>query len=273
MVSIDSKPASFSAEKPVEVSCKSSGSRPPASISWFKGNKALKKVRDKVSIDGNTTVSVLTLIPTADDQGKQLICRSENTLIQNSVIEDGFKLEINCKYNFIFVLFSETFPFEFGIKFSLPCIIHDDLRSSKFQFDWPFDLLYFSFSGFFSVWPPFVIQTSIMTHRVSDSWMNQHIFPFVLFSRKICPTLSDKLCDKPYGHFQRQGICCLSSLSWHAFPVVSLSAVTVGQSPSNKRTFYSVILSPGQTDTHFHSIHCHCFMHETCTLMSERNTL
>ena len=83
----DRKP--LSAEKVVEVSCTSAGSRPPATISWWKGSTKMKRTRDKISVDGNVTTSTLTFTPNSDDSGKYLSCRSENTLIQTSAIEDG----------------------------------------------------------------------------------------------------------------------------------------------------------------------------------------
>ncbi|XP_054163059.1 kin of IRRE-like protein 3 isoform X2 [Oppia nitens] len=88
----DRKP--LSADKSVEVVCTSAGSRPPATISWWKGSIKMKKTRDKISVDGNVTTSTLTFTPSSDDSGKYLSCRAENNLIQSSAIEDGWKLEI-----------------------------------------------------------------------------------------------------------------------------------------------------------------------------------
>jgi len=96
-VQIEGEKKSFSAEKTVEVTCRAAGSRPPATITWWKGSKALKRSKDKISIDGNVTTSILSFTPSADDAGKYLSCRAENQLIPGSAIEDGFKLEISCK--------------------------------------------------------------------------------------------------------------------------------------------------------------------------------
>lgn len=100
-----------SADKPVEFNCRSAGSRPPATITWWKGSKALKKAKETISVDGNVTTSTLSLTPSADDAGKYLSCRAENLLIPGSSIEDGFKLEVNCKSTSTALFLSQTlFP-------------------------------------------------------------------------------------------------------------------------------------------------------------------
>ena len=101
-VHIEGDRQAFSAEKQVEVTCKGAGSRPPATVTWWKGSKQMKRTREKISIDGNVTTSILSFTPTADDSGKYLSCRAENQLIAGSAIEDGLKLEIHCKSFFSF---------------------------------------------------------------------------------------------------------------------------------------------------------------------------
>ncbi|XP_076334815.1 uncharacterized protein LOC143238454 [Tachypleus tridentatus] len=75
------------------MTCTSNGSRPAAKITWWKGKKQLQHTRESINRVGVST-SMLTFVPSVDDNGKFLICRAENPLISNSVLEDGWKLEI-----------------------------------------------------------------------------------------------------------------------------------------------------------------------------------
>ncbi|GFY37497.1 ig-like domain-containing protein [Trichonephila inaurata madagascariensis] len=88
-------PRPMSAEKPVDIVCKSAGSKPPAVISWWMGSSRLKHNKDTVSADGNFTSSVLTFRPSIEDNGRQLTCRAENPLIAGSALDDTWDLEIH----------------------------------------------------------------------------------------------------------------------------------------------------------------------------------
>ncbi|CAL1283698.1 unnamed protein product [Larinioides sclopetarius] len=94
-VSIEGNRRPLSANNPVELVCRATGSRPPATITWWKGNTKMKRTKERISIDGYVTTSILIFTPTSEDSGKYLSCRAENPLIPGSAIEDGWKLDIN----------------------------------------------------------------------------------------------------------------------------------------------------------------------------------
>lgn len=55
-----------------ELVCRSTGSRPPAQITWYKAGQAIKgqSVRQSVAQDGNVSISSYTFVASAADNGK-----------------------------------------------------------------------------------------------------------------------------------------------------------------------------------------------------------
>ncbi|XP_015783695.1 hemicentin-1-like isoform X2 [Tetranychus urticae] len=93
-VKITSVVNTLSVGKRTELQCLSSGSRPPAKITWWKGNEKMVNVRDTISSDGNVTLSTVSFIPSVEDHGKYLFCRADNPSIDNNGLEDGRTLNV-----------------------------------------------------------------------------------------------------------------------------------------------------------------------------------
>lgn len=128
-VHITTREKFVSAEKRYDVECKSSGSRPEAVLTWWKGSRQIKRMAKNVkkfviliwiifkfllshlqqfSETGNQTLSVLTFIPVVDDDGKYLTCRAENPFIPDSAIEDKWRLVVHCELLYSFCDFSSS---------------------------------------------------------------------------------------------------------------------------------------------------------------------
>ncbi|XP_075549175.1 protein turtle homolog B-like isoform X2 [Dermacentor variabilis] len=92
----------LSANKEVELVCSSSGSRPPATLTWWKGGQQIRSARDSEDAAGSAggggglsaSTSVLLFTPTVDDNNRILSCRAENKAIPGSALEEGWKLEV-----------------------------------------------------------------------------------------------------------------------------------------------------------------------------------
>ncbi|XP_029661116.1 hemicentin-1-like [Formica exsecta] len=72
----------------------SAGSRPEAVITWWKANKPIKKMAQTYSLENNQTLSILSFVPTIEDDGKYLTCRAENPAISDSALEDKWRLDV-----------------------------------------------------------------------------------------------------------------------------------------------------------------------------------
>ncbi|CAG4930416.1 unnamed protein product [Parnassius apollo] len=93
-VQILNKSRQLSADRSYEVECKTTGSRPEAQMTWWKGSRPLRR-NSKTFSDTNSTVSILNFIPETEDHEKNLICRAENPRLSNAVIEDFWKLNVH----------------------------------------------------------------------------------------------------------------------------------------------------------------------------------
>ncbi|XP_076314938.1 neural cell adhesion molecule 2-like [Tachypleus tridentatus] len=97
VVKIDRYNQSFSEGSPAQVNCWTAGSRPPATIEWFKGNRQLKSAFSNVSNHENVTISQLTFVPSVNDDKKTLSCSAVNPLILDSTLTDTQSLDVRYK--------------------------------------------------------------------------------------------------------------------------------------------------------------------------------
>ena len=160
------------------------------------------------------------LTPTADDQGKQLTCRAENTLIPNSGIEDGFKLEINCESSSLFLfllstLFLSWLPFIPFIPFVIE-IEEEDYVSLVNRNLNPLDSLWFDPSSF----TEFPFFSFLLWHWLSTLFVPPgHFLPSVVCPSAWCPSVFP-LTVQTKGHItqtekgQRQWITKVTLLSF-----------------------------------------------------------
>ncbi|XP_067207984.1 neural cell adhesion molecule 1-like isoform X4 [Linepithema humile] len=93
-VQILTKETRVSADKNYDVECRTSGSRPDAMITWWKANKQIKKKAQNYALENNQTLSILSFMPTIEDDGKYLTCRAENPVISDSALEDKWRLDV-----------------------------------------------------------------------------------------------------------------------------------------------------------------------------------
>ncbi|XP_022665944.1 nephrin-like isoform X2 [Varroa jacobsoni] len=85
----------ISANKPFELTCTSTGSRPPAMLSWWRGDQQVRAGVVERSSGSADAQSVLTFTPTIDDHGRIIACRAENKVIPGSALEQAWKLDIH----------------------------------------------------------------------------------------------------------------------------------------------------------------------------------
>ncbi|XP_063921437.1 contactin-1 [Zophobas morio] len=92
-VNILTREKQVSAGKHYEVECRTTGSRPDAVITWWKGSRSVRKIAKNFP-GQNQSLSILPFSPVIDDDGKYLTCRAENPSIPDSALEDKWRLNV-----------------------------------------------------------------------------------------------------------------------------------------------------------------------------------
>ncbi|XP_076373834.1 uncharacterized protein LOC143258559 isoform X2 [Tachypleus tridentatus] len=85
----------MSTNKEVKLTCIARGSRPPATITWWKGSQQISPSGVRVTTEGDTTTSSLLFTPSVEDNGKHVSCKAENLRIPDSEIQKGLSLEVH----------------------------------------------------------------------------------------------------------------------------------------------------------------------------------
>ncbi|XP_055639841.1 nephrin-like [Toxorhynchites rutilus septentrionalis] len=92
-VALIDPPEAIVADKRYEVSCQSTGSRPNAIITWYKGKRQMRRAKDDI-LSHNTTISTLSFSPSTEDDGKTLTCRAENPNVNGLFLETTWKMNV-----------------------------------------------------------------------------------------------------------------------------------------------------------------------------------
>lgn len=84
-------------DQAVTITCESTGSRPPAQISWWRGAHRLDSAIEEVTSDENKTISTLQFVAKINDNGQVLSCRADHAVLPDSALEDSWILSVFCK--------------------------------------------------------------------------------------------------------------------------------------------------------------------------------
>ncbi|KAJ0179571.1 hypothetical protein K1T71_005283 [Dendrolimus kikuchii] len=95
-VEILSREHPLSVGSKTELWCRSTGARPPATVSWWLDGKKLESITKQSVQDANETQSLLQWTPLKEHNKKLLICRAEHPRFNQSTIES--KLMLNVYY-------------------------------------------------------------------------------------------------------------------------------------------------------------------------------
>ncbi|XP_058801892.1 B-cell receptor CD22-like, partial [Phymastichus coffea] len=93
---LDTGSESLKAGERYEVECETTGSRPPAVITWYKGKRNLKHVKEeKATLNTeNRTISRVEFVPGTDDDGKSVTCRAENPNVTGLFLETSWRIDV-----------------------------------------------------------------------------------------------------------------------------------------------------------------------------------
>ncbi|XP_069681580.1 neural cell adhesion molecule 2 isoform X2 [Periplaneta americana] len=86
--------APLSAGKTHQLQCETSGSVPPARVTWLLDGEPLRDAPTSVTETPEKTTSIVMFRPRAGDDGKEMACRAENRRFHGGLLEDRRRLDI-----------------------------------------------------------------------------------------------------------------------------------------------------------------------------------
>ncbi|XP_037081011.1 synaptogenesis protein syg-2-like [Pollicipes pollicipes] len=88
------KKASVSANKPLDLTCQVTGSRPQPVVTWSRNGAVLSGTLTR-SHGNNVTSSTLRVLPSAEDSGEVIYCRAFSPAVPGTRLEDSITLKVN----------------------------------------------------------------------------------------------------------------------------------------------------------------------------------
>lgn len=99
LVEISSQRSYLISSEPVNVTCVVGGSVPSPVITWWKRNvKLLPYALANSSLSNGSSISVLRLVPSSEDNGMFLTCKAFNAHYPDDSLQDRIQLSVRCQY-------------------------------------------------------------------------------------------------------------------------------------------------------------------------------
>ncbi|KAL1513908.1 hypothetical protein ABEB36_003247 [Hypothenemus hampei] len=80
--------------KPINIKCETSGSHPPAKLTWLLGDKPIRNAVITEEGTATFTGSILTMTVSGEDDGKILVCRADNPRFPGGTLQDRRRISV-----------------------------------------------------------------------------------------------------------------------------------------------------------------------------------
>ncbi|XP_041982912.1 obscurin-like [Aricia agestis] len=92
-VQIVEKPGQLPANVEITLVCVAHGSRPPATITWYRENRRYTRGKHSEFTNDTSSVSKLVMLPQPEDSGAIIRCRADNPVLRVA-LEDSFRMSV-----------------------------------------------------------------------------------------------------------------------------------------------------------------------------------